>query len=375
MGTNSTGPVAATGPASWFSRSRERAVWAVALVVALVIGGGGWAYAAAAVGDQVVCPPGVSLEVRPDGTWRCMDPAPSPTVVPTSPSPSMSPTATQPPTPSPTVTQPTPSPSTSAPAGGFPTATSVGVPAGWTPTAIRQGDWPITQSGVYTDVRVNGSIDVRVAGVTLRRVQVVGGVVNNVSSGRCYPFTIEDSSVIQGTTWSNAGGNGAVGVGGYTARRVAIVDRVEGFRVGGRSDAGCGATLIEDSYVRLAPPRPCGDWHGDALQGYDAPPLTIRNTTLDARTSGCGATSAFFYGDERSAGNAPSVIRGLLVAGGGYPFRTDTPSDVEGLRVLNNSWAYGPVEFDVTCDDVTRWVNNAVVTDMTASTIVRPLTC
>lgn len=367
MAKHRSAPVQRTGALSRFRR--RDIIWTIALVMSLALGGGGIAVAAAA-GDQVVCPPGVSLEVRPDGTWRCLVATPT-----DSPTPSSSPTTS--PTPSPTVaptptTTPTPTVTTPPPAG-FPTASTAGVPAGWEPKLTR-GTWTITTPGLYEDIRVTGSILIRTTGVTLRRVQVVGGTVNNSTAG-CPAFVIEDSSIVQGTSWSNAGGDGALGVGGYIARRVAIVDRVEGFRVGGAGDIGCGSTVIEDSYVRLAPPRPCGDWHGDALQGYDAPHLIIRNTTLDARTTSCGATSAFFYGDERSAGNAPSVIRGLLVAGGGYPFRTDTPSDVEGLRVLDRSWGYGPVEFDVTCDDVTRWVDNAVTSDMTGTTVVRPLNC
>lgn len=318
----------------------------------------------------VACPEGVSLEVKPDGTWACMT-APTP-------SPSSSPSAS----PSPTVvpTSPSPSPSTSttsAPPGAFPTATSVGIPPGWVPKVTR-GDWPITVPGVYEDIRVNGNIDVRVAGVTLRRVQVVSGVIQNVYAGRCYAFTIEDSSVVQGSTWSNSGtANGAIGVGGYTARRVAIVDRTEGFRVGGRSDAGCGPVLLERVFVRAVPPRPCGDWHGDALQGYDAPALTIRDSTLIlAPTSGCGGSSAFFYGSAEQNGNAPIVVRNLLVAGGSPVYRPDTPHDTEGLRVVQGGTPLGTDDRgNFVCLRATRWVNNALVTDLSATTIVRPLNC
>lgn len=318
----------------------------------------------AAAAAAVACPEGVSLEVRPGGTWRCLTPpAPSPTASPTV---SASPTMT--PTPSPSSSSSTPP----AP-GAFPTATSVGVPAGWSPSVIRSS-WQVTQSGVYTDIRVNGDIDIRVAGVTLRRVQVVGGVIQNVYAGQCFPFTIEDSSVVQGSVWSNSGtANGAIGVGGYTARRVAIVDRTEGFRVGGASDAGCGPTLIERSYVRAVPPRPCGDWHGDALQGYDAPPLTIRDSTLIlAPSGGCGGSSAFFYGSAEQNGNAPIVVRNLLVAGGSPVYRPDTPHDTQGLRVVQGG---SPLGDPFTCNRATRWVDNALVSDLSATMIVRPLIC
>lgn len=284
------------------------------------------------------------------------------------------PSPTQSPTPGPTSAPPSPSPTATQP--GFPTATSVGVPAGWQPATTR-GYWEITQPGTYTDIRVNGSIEVRVAGVTLRRVQVVGGVIQNVYAGRCYPFTIEDSSVVQGATWSNSGtANGAIGVGGYTARRVAIVDRTEGFRVGGRGDAGCGPTRIEDSYARAVPPRPCGDWHGDALQGYDAPPLTIINSTLVlAPTSGCGGSSAFFYGDAEDHGNAPITVRRLLVMGGNPVYRPDTPHDTQGLRVVAGSGQ--PLGTDergnYVCLRATTWLDNAMST--VAGVATSPLNC
>lgn len=272
---------------------------------------------------------------------------PSPTASPTTPSPSSS-TSTASPTPSPTTSTPPP--------GGFPTATSVGVPAGWTPTVIRSG-WTITAPGVYTDIRVHGSINVRALGVTLRRVEVVGGVIDNEDAGRCYNnLLLEDVTVKQGATYTNAGADGVIGPGGYTARRVAIVDRVEGFRVGGYSNAGCGPVLIENSYSRATPPRPCGDWHGDALQGYDAPPLTIRNSTLILDHTGCSGTSAYFY----PVGQQPAVVDGLLVQGGGFTFRSDSSVSVRGLRIVNNTWIYSSVERDVTCRRVTLWQDNAI---------------
>ncbi len=90
----------------------------------------------------------------------------------------------------------------------------------------------------------------------------------------------------------HAGGNfqeGAISYGGYTARKVEITGRSEGFRV-----SGCGPVTIEDSFAKIVPSVPCGDWHGDGIQGYFGEGLAVHNLTIDMRTTGCGGTSPFF---------------------------------------------------------------------------------
>lgn len=293
---------------------------------------------------------------------------PSPTPSPTATSPSPSPTATPTPTVTPT---PTPTPSTStSPPGAFPTATSVGAPrSGWTPVQ-RSGTWTITAPGVYQDVRITGSIRVRADGVTLRRIDVIGGTINNEESRRCYNgLVLEDVTVRQAATYTNSGSEGVIGPGGYTARRVAIIDRVEGFRVGGRTNANCGPVTIEDSYVRVTPPQPCGDWHGDGLQGYDGPALTVRRTALHMIQGNCGGTAPFFV-PGGSSNNLRADIDGLLVSGGGYPFRLGVPATVRGVRIVDNSWGYGPVAVD--CTKVTVW--DVQISDA-AGNALRPVRC
>ena len=192
---------------------------------------------------------------------------------------------------------------------------------------------------MYTDVRVNGSIEVATNGVTLRRVEVIGGVINNRQGSACRAgLILEQVSVIQPAgAHVNTGGDGAIGPGGYTARRVKIEDRVEGFRVGGHSDAGCGTTTIVDSYAHVTPPQPCGDWHGDGIQVYDGPPLVARNVTLwlDEK-GGCGGTAPYFQAGAQF-GNAPPDIDGMLVRGGGYSFRLLMAGSVRNLHVVDGS--------------------------------------
>ena len=82
--------------------------------------------------------------------------------------------------------------------------------------------------------------------------------------------------------------------GGYTARRVEILNRSEG---SGPAHAGQAAdsSTIQDSFIQVRPPAPCGDWHGDGIQGYDSGGLAVRNVTIDFDPGSCGGTGGFFY--------------------------------------------------------------------------------
>ena len=151
-----------------------------------------------------------------------------------------------------------------------------------------------------------------------------------------------------------------IGPGGYTIRNVALDGVPEGLRAGGKS-VGCGPVTVENVFVRVTPPTPCGDWHGDGIQGYDGPALTVvRTTILMEETSGCNGTAPFFY--PSGQGNTSLKVDGLLVSGGGYSFRNGMPASVRNLNVVDGEWGYGPV--DVKCSAVTEW--SAQVVRLTA---------
>lgn len=275
--------------------------------------------------------------------------------------PSPSPSASVAPTPTPTPT-PTSTPSASTPPGAWPNATNTGVPSGWTPTATRTTDLTVTTAGaVVENVRlINADIIVQAANVTIRRVELQGGRIYNDAGSTCAAgLLLEEVSLIRapGQT-TRATDPSAVGVGSYTARRVKIDGLPEGFRVGGRS-AGCGPVVIEDSFARIVRPDVCGDWHGDGIQGYDGPALTVRRVTLDLIETGCGGTAPFFY--PSGQGNTTATVDGLLVKGGGYAFRLGTPGAVRGLWIVANSWGYGPIS--VACGALTDWSAERVTVD------------
>jgi hypothetical protein len=248
------------------------------------------------------------------------------------------------------------------PALRFPTAETAGVPARWRPERTITGrDKVIRRNGaVVEDLRVvNGDILVEARNVTIRRVEVLGGSIGNWSGPTC-----SDGLVIRSTTVARAPDQvtsdegPAISTGSYKAIDVKIDDLPEGFRVGGKPE-GCGPVVIKDSYARVTAPDQCGDWHGDALQGYEGDALTIRNSRLALEwRDDCEGTASFFYPDQ---GNTSVDINGLLVEGSRYySFRLHTPGEVRNLKVLTGPGNGG---IDVDCDLLSAWSAHEVELD------------
>jgi hypothetical protein len=257
----------------------------------------------------------------------------------------------------------------------FPNPSNTGVPAHWRPARVRTTDLRVTKPGTVVEniLLKNADLLVDAPNVTIRRVELLGGQINNVPSSTCRNGTVIENSTIgppPGES-SSADTEGVISYGGYTARGVKIWRRSEGFRDGGMSE-GCGPVRIVNSFAKIViPPGRC-DLHADGIQGYDGPPLTVRNTTVDFYQADCG-TAPFFV--PSGQGNTRATVHRLLVMGGGYPFRLGVRGDVSGLRIVNHSWGYGPV--DIKCSVMSHW--NASIVQLarnyrTART-VRPQRC
>ncbi|GAB3254523.1 hypothetical protein [Nocardioides dilutus] len=221
------------------------------------------------------------------------------------------------------------------------------------------GDYTVTTAGaVVQDLRINGDLVIKAPNVTVRRVDVVNGSIDNLPGSTCANgLVVMDSNIRTGRDLSNSG-SPAIGVGGYVADNVLITDSTEGFRVGGRS-YGCGAVTITNSYAHIESPIGCGDWHGDGIQGYDGAAVTVKNTVLWLdESSGCGGTAPFFY--PAGQGNTSATIDGLIVRDGGYPFRMTMPGSVKNLNIVTG-WGYGPIE--VNCGLLTSWTAQIVTLD------------
>ncbi|MFF2271629.1 DUF4082 domain-containing protein [Agromyces sp. NPDC058136] len=247
--------------------------------------------------------------------------------------------------PRPTASTPPPAP----PPDGFPTRDSVGLPEGWEPEREVAGDLWIREAGtVVEDLRItDGILHVDAPDVTLRRIDAIDSRVVVDDGDVC-----KDGLVIEDSRFTSSGSEAfaVVGPGGYTIRD-SLVDGVpEGLRAGGLS-VGCGPVTVEHSFIHITPPKVCGDWHGDGIQGYDGPPLVVKKTTIVMEeTGGCSGTAPFFY--PSGQGNTSVEIDGLVVSGGGYSFRNGTPGSVRGLFVLDD-WSFAPV--DVDCSVLSAW--------------------
>ena len=113
----------------------------------------------------------------------------------------------------------------------------------------------------------------------------------------------------------------------------------------------CTPVRIEDSFAKISI-YDCNamDWHSDGIQGYDGNALTVRNLTIDFNEAS-GGTAPFFY--PHSQGNVRADVDRLLVMGGGYSFRLGTPGTVRNLKIVDESWGYGPI--DVKCSALSAW--------------------
>jgi hypothetical protein len=259
-----------------------------------------------------------------------------------------------------TTTTPPPSTTTTTtppPAGGFPTEATTGVPAGWTPRTELTSDLVVTTPGaVIEDVRMVGAdIWVRAANVTIRRVDMAGGRINNSCCiGQPYDDDVAGTSapglLVEDVTFRNPPGVQhtsdvyyRLGDSNYTARRVKVLDQLEGFRTGAGGLPGAGEVVIEDSYVRLdttlvANPG-CGG-HPDGIQGYVGAHATITHNTIDLDTGGSCENGAIFIADSSDGAD----IVGNLLLGGAFTLRPhDGPFRLVDNVVADGRWQYGPL--------------------------------
>jgi hypothetical protein len=251
-------------------------------------------------------------------------------------------------------TSATQAPPPAPPMRSFPTASTVGVPADWRPAQTRTTNLVVHRAGSVIEdlLLIDADLIVDAPNVTIRRVKLQGGAIQNQPGSACRNGMVVEDSTIEPRPGERYARDteGVVSYGGYTARRVKIWRREEGFRDGGRS-SGCGPVRIEDSFVKIAIPPGCpGDPHADGIQGYDGPPLTVRNTTIDFTEAACG-TAPFFV--PAAQGNTSADVDRLLVMGGGATFRDGVPGRVHGLRIVDKSWSYRPV--DVECGLLRGW--------------------
>jgi hypothetical protein len=246
----------------------------------------------------------------------------------------------------------------------FPNRETSGVPDGWVPRETRADDLTVTRPGtVVQDMRFTdgASIVVKADDVTIRRVDMQGGIVTNQYGDA--PAGCGHNLVVEDTTFEPIPGKfepsdyPVIGEGSYTARRIEVDGRGEGPRV-----SDCGPVTLEDSFIKIRGADPgtaaCDQVHSDGVQAVAGVGATARNNTIIMETS-CG-TSPWFVGNPGVNKGTYKIYR-LLVAGGGYVFRQGVPASVTGLRIIDKSWVYGPI--DNACPDISPWEAKIVRVD------------
>ncbi len=251
------------------------------------------------------------------------------------------------------------------PPGGFPNPASTGVPAGWTPAQTISTDLTIREPGtVVQDVRFTdgASISVFADNVTIRRVEMLGGVITNQygdAPANCgHDMLIENVSFKQRPGQFEPSDYPVIGEGSYTARSIEVDGRGEGPRL-----SDCGPVTIENSFMRIhgadeGTPA-CDAVHSDGVQAVAGVGATARNNTIIFETS-CGTSPWFVVNPAVNTGTY--TIDGLLVSGGGYSFRQEVTASVTGLRIVNGAWVYGPL-VEMNCSSISRWEAKLVTID------------
>jgi hypothetical protein len=246
----------------------------------------------------------------------------------------------------------------------FPNRRTTGTPDGWVPRETRSTDLSVNTAGaVVEDLRLtNGSsILINVPNVTVSRVEIEGGSIW-LSGAACTgtPALIEDSTMEPPTGTAYGAGNASIGPGNFTARRVEIYRRGEGWRgadCGGDVAMPLNTTRVEDSFTYI---QGGNAWpaclavngveeqnHPDGYQSYHARGWTFVNNTF-VFANLCGS-SPFFAGHGVNNPDAPTInlgeyhVKRMLVAGAGYTYRHQTKGSAVGLRIVNKGWYYGPL--------------------------------
>lgn len=247
----------------------------------------------------------------------------------------------------------------------FPNPATTGVPPGWTPARTRSTDLSVTTRGaVVQDVRfTNGaSINVTADNVTIRRVDMQGGVITNQYGNA--PANCGHNMLIEDVTFRQIPGRFApsdvpvIGEGSYTARRIEVDGRGEGPRL-----SDCGPVTLEDSFIKIRGADPgtpeCEQVHSDGVQAVAGVGATARNNTIVFETP-CGTSPWFVVNPSVNKGNYK--IDRLLVSGGGFSFRQQVAGSVTGLRIVSRSWVFGPLD-EMDCSVLSPWEAKLVTID------------
>jgi hypothetical protein len=234
---------------------------------------------------------------------------------------------------------PTSSGSPSAPVTTFPVASTTGVPAGTTLTAVP-GD--LTACGTVDRKDVSGDLRLT-CDTTVTRSRIAGRIIQDG-----HRFTAVDTTIGPDTCGVGDRDQELVDSDDFSLTRVHLQHSGSDLV---RLTGGGGSVVIKDSLIDGACMYP-GD-HLDAAQFYDpgaVAKVTIEHSSIDSRptnTSGNG-NAAVFLADHPGPGSVFTITDSRL-AGGNYTASLYDASAGSGVtyRVTGNtfvrgSWTYGP---------------------------------
>ncbi|MEU0518220.1 hypothetical protein [Streptosporangium sp. NPDC006007] len=263
--------------------------------------------------------------------------------------------------------------STGGPTGGatrcpaYPAPDCTGVPPGvkLTELALNEDNaaYRVRTPGTVLDgVHIPGDLLVHADDVTIKNSRIDGLVVN-AAGPKTFRFTIADSTVGRADTCQTLPG---IGQDKYTALRVHVRGHGDGFRAAGDD------VVIRDSYVHLCS-NP-GD-HSDGIQTYHTGKnLIFDHNTVDQRDAK-DITAPIFLTDSQIVN---ASVTDNLVMGGTYSIQVQNGRGrlvVRDNRLVDGSWAYGPVAADCAKID---WAGNTLVTideKYRVTSTVGPLNC
>lgn len=239
----------------------------------------------------------------------------------------------------------------------FPNPATTGTPPGWTPDTTRSTDLTVTTPGqVIEDTRFTNGADlvVKADNVIVRRVDFQGGFITNQFGTA--PQNCGHNLLVEDTTFEPVAGQQFVandfpriGEGSYTARRVEMLNVGEGFRA-----SDCGQTNVYDSFALIqgasGPGPACNALHSDGIQAFFGRSADIRNDSFIFGAQ-CGTAPIWIPGNQGNTGTY--TVNHVLVSGSGFTTRIGVPASVQGLKIVNNSWVFGPI--DVKCSVVNPW--------------------
>ena len=184
---------------------------------------------------------------------------------------------------------------------------------------------------------INADIGVGAPNVTLRRVELQGGVINNDIGACGNGLKIEDSTILPapGQDYGNDS-EGVISYGGYTADGVKIWHRSEGFRavVQRRLRPNHGQELL---CARHPPAARAGTGTATACRATTADAITVRNVTLELDIAGCGGTAPVL----RPLGPGQHQRRRRSPAGQGRRLSVPPRGPGNGDRAEDRQWLVG----------------------------------